>query len=88
MSSTANAGGRARTAVRASATDSTSVVSKPRLSSARPRRLRNGPSSSSSSRLFSERLEMVVSMLDMDARHPFATPKLSTSAWCDILSAM
>ncbi len=42
MSSTAKAGGRLRTAVRASETDSTRVVSNPRLSSARPSRYAQG----------------------------------------------
>ena len=50
MSSTAKAGAWVFTAAMASATLPTSVGSKPRCSSARPRRVRNGASSSSTNK--------------------------------------
>ena len=53
MSSTAKAGGEDRTDPIASATVPTSRVSKPRLSKARPRRVRKAASSSSNNRLLS-----------------------------------
>src|SRR5579872_2805624 len=80
MSSTANAGGRLRTAASASETDSTSVVWKPRLSRARPRRLRKGASSSSSSSDFSGRSEIADSMLVMSYRSRLLWPIASTPA--------